>query len=83
MYWSFACPALVVVTSALIVLPVCRGVVSGLPFQTSGGRLSFLDSPPVRPTISLGVQAGKVSGAGVIIIVAVPTTTAFGRELRS
>ena len=74
---SFTRPALIVGTTALSVLPAGRGVVAGLLVRTSGGRVSFSDSPTVCPTISLGVQAGKVSGAGGRIVVAVPSTTGF------
>ena len=45
--------------------------------------MSFSDSPTVRPTISLGVQAVKFSGAGGGTVVAVPFITGFGRELFS
>ena len=45
--------------------------------------MSFSDSPTVRPTISLGVQSVKVSGAGGGIIVGVSSTTGFGSELPS
>ena len=43
--------------------------------------MSFSDSPTVRPTISLGVQSMKVSGARGGIVVVVSSTTGFGREL--
>ena len=42
--------------------------------------MSFSDSPTVRPTISLGVQAGKVSGDGGRIVADVPSSTGFGCE---
>ena len=45
--------------------------------------MSFSDSPTVCPTIPLGVQSVKVYGAGGGIVVAVPSTTGFGRELCS
>ena len=80
---SFTRPALIVGTTALSVLPDGRGVVAGLPFQTRVGRVSFSDSPTVCPTISLGVQAVNVSGAGGRIVVAVPSTTGFDRKLCS
>ena len=74
---------LIVGTTALSVILSGRGVVAGLLVRTSGIRLSFSDSPTVRPTISIGIQAGKVSGAGGKIVVAVPSTAGFGRELSS
>ena len=80
---SFTRPALIVLTTALGVLPDSRGVMATLPFRTSGGRLSFSDSPTVCPSISLGFQTVKVYGAVVRIVVAVPDTTGFGRELCS
>ena len=45
--------------------------------------MSFSDSPTVRPTMSLGVQSVKASVAGGGIVVAVSSTTGFGRELSS
>ena len=45
--------------------------------------MSFSDSPTVCPTISLGVQSGKVSGAGGGISVAASSITGFGRKLSS
>ena len=80
---SFPRPALIVGTTALSVLPSGRGGMAGLLVQTSGGRVSFSDSPTVRPTISLGVQSVKVSGARGGIVVSVSSTTSFGRELSS
>ena len=45
--------------------------------------MSFSNSSPVQTTISHGVQAGKVSGAGARNIVALTVTTALSHELRS
>ena len=45
--------------------------------------MSFSDSPTVCPTISLGVQSGKVSGAGGGIAVAASSITCFGHDLSS
>ena len=45
--------------------------------------MSFSDSPTVCPTISIGVQSGKVAGAGGGIAVAVSYITGFGCELSS
>ena len=45
--------------------------------------MSFSDSPTVCPTISLGVQSGKVSSAGGEISVAASSIIGFGRKLSS
>ena len=45
--------------------------------------MSFSDFPTVCPTISLGVQSMKFSGAGGGVVVAVSSTTGFGPELSS
>ena len=80
---SFPRPALIVGTTALSVLPSGRGGMAGLLVQTSGGRVSFSDSPTVRPTISLGVQSVKVSGDGSGIVATVCSATSFGSKLSS
>ena len=43
--------------------------------------MSFSDSPTVCPIIPLGVQSGKVSGAGGEISVAASSITGFRREI--
>ena len=45
--------------------------------------MSFSNSPTVCPTISLGVQSVKVSGAGGRFAVAALSITSFGRDLAS